>query len=253
MQSHKREIAQVMIESHVRLPCLNTMTVATTGTQRLLVHIVTAMTGHAGRFQFFLFGCALVASHAAGFSMGTEQRKLRFLAMIELRLIPCLGRVAGLALGSVPAMVRVIAAMAIDTSLAGGLFEIVSGMAGLAGKPPVPCSQGKTGFLRMIEDLLFPCARLMTVFAGRTAFTLVRIVDAVTGDTGRGCVFVALSGMTQSAFNLVMGTRQRVTLFGRRGMIKFDFLPGNYVVTADAIFTQGFLVYVLFSMATDAG
>ena len=119
--------------------------------------------------------------------------------------------------------------------------------------PRVACSQGESGFLRMIEDLLFPFARLMTFFAGRTALPLVRIVDPVTRNAGRGRVFIALSGMTQSAFNLVMGARQRVTLLRGLGVIKLDVLPGHYVVTADAIFTQGFLVYVLLRMATDAG
>ncbi len=229
------------------------MAVTAAGTQRLLVHIVTAMTGYAGCLQFFLVGCTLVAGHAAGISMSTEQRKLRFLCMVELRLIPGLGRVTGLAIGSVPAMVRVVTAMTINASLARGFLEIVSGMAGLAGKSPVPCSQRESGFLRMIEDLFFPFARLMTFFAARTALPLVRIVDPVTRDAGRGRVFIALSGMTQAAFNLVMGARQRIALLGGFGVIKLDLLPGNYVVTANAVLAKGFLVYVLLSMATDAG
>lgn len=253
MQAGQWKRGQVMIEAHIGLPGLYAMAVTAGGTQRLRVHIVAAMTGHASRLQFFIFRDTLVAGHTGSFSMGTEQRKLRFLCMVELRLIPGPGRVAGLALGPVPAMVRVITAMAIDTGLASRFLEIVSGMAGLAGKPSVAGCQGETGFLCMIEGLLLPCARPMTVFTSRTTLTLVRIVDPVTCNAGRGCVLVALSGVTQAALNLVVRACKRITLVGGLGVIELDLFPSHHVVTTDAVFAQGFLVDVLFHMATDAG
>lgn len=253
MQAGQRKGAQVVIEAHIGLPGLYTVAVTATGTERLLVCIVTTMAGYAGRLQLLLFCDPLVASHAGGFSMGTEQRELRFFCVIELRIVPGLGRMAVFALGPVPATVCVITPMAVDTGLASGLFEIFSGVAGLTGESPMACRQRETGFLCMVEGQLFPCTCPMTVFARRAALTLVRIVDAVTRHAGRGCVFVALPGMTQATFNLVMGTGQRVTLVGGFGVIEPDFPPGHDVVTADTILTQGFLVDVLFRMTTDAG
>lgn len=179
MQAGQGKRAQVMIEAHIGLPGLHAMAVTTAGTQRLRMHIIASMTGHAGRFQFFLLRDTLVAGHTGGFSMGTKQRKFRFLCMVELRLVPGFGRVAGLALGSVPAMVRVITAMAIDTGLAGRFFEIVSGMAALTSELAVTFRQGETGILCMIESLFFPCARPVTVLASRTALPLMRIIDPV--------------------------------------------------------------------------
>ena len=82
MQAEQWKAAEIMIEAHIGLPALYAMAVTAAGTQRLRVHIVAAMTGHAGRVEFFVFRDTLVAGHTGGFSMGTEQRKFRFLCMV---------------------------------------------------------------------------------------------------------------------------------------------------------------------------
>lgn len=253
VQTGQRKGTQVMVETDIRPPGLHAVAITTACTERLLVHVVSAMTGHTGHVEPVLFHRTLVAGYATGFGMGTEQRKLRFPGVIEAGLIPCPGRVTGLALGPVAPLVRIVTAMAVDTGLAGGLPEIVPGMTGLAGKAFMAGRQGEAGLLRMIEGLLFPCSRPMAVFAGRTALSLVRVVDPVTRHAGRGCVFVAMSGMTQAAFNLFMGARQRVTLIGGFRMIESGFLPRHGAVATGAILAEGFLVDVLFRMTTDAG
>lgn len=126
-------------------------------------------------------------------------------------------------------------------------------MATLAGELRMACRQRETGFLGMIESLLFPRGRPMTAFTGRTALPLMCVIDPVAGDAGRGRVLVTLPGVTQATFNFVMRTSQRVSLLGCLGVIEFDFLPGHHVMAVAALLTQGLLVYVLLRMATDAG
>lgn len=169
------------------------------------MRVIPAMTGHAGPLEFLLLRHALVTGHATKVGMGAVQREFCLLRVIELHLVPGFGRMAGLALDPVPALVSVVTSMAIDARLAFGLLEVVPGMAGHAGEAPMASRQGKAGFLQMIERPLLPGDRGMARLAVRPALALVHVVDPVARDAGRGRVLVALPGVAETAFDFLVG------------------------------------------------
>ena len=125
-----------------------------------LVRIVPAMARNAGGLELFSLRRTLVTGHAAKVSVGTGQGELRFLRVIEFPVVPGPRRVAGLALDPVTALMGVVAPVAIDTRLAGGLPEVIAGVAGHCRRRPAwPAVRAKPVFFSVVESRFLPRRR----------------------------------------------------------------------------------------------
>lgn len=186
------------------------MTGGAIGTQSSFVLIIGAMARGAARIEFFTLYFALVAGHAGEIGVSAVQRKFGLRGVIERWLAPRFRGMAIVTLGPVAPLVRVVTAMAGNAFLARRFPEVRTRMARQALETGMSGSQGKAGFLQVIENLLFPRNGIVASAAVSAALPMMRIVDPMTCHAGRGRLPVALSGMTQHALDRPVSAGQRV-------------------------------------------
>ncbi len=116
--------------------------------------------------------------------MSALQREIGHLVMIELGILPILVVVAFFAVGAVAAFMAVVFCVAAYARHWRFLDTSVGSMAACTGCGGMCAEQRKTCFLGMIEFYILPVTRCVTIGAGGSALTFVRIVLGVAGDAG---------------------------------------------------------------------
>lgn len=128
-----------------------------------------------------------VAVGAFDSSVGTAQRKLRVLCMIETDIRP---EADAMTFGAIVAVDAVMCIVVLVTGIAvggQGDFEFVASVAGIAFDAGVSARQSETRPLQVIEKTIRPLRALMAVFAFAAIAAHVAVVLRVTSEAvGRG-------------------------------------------------------------------
>lgn len=103
--------------------------------------------------------------------------------MIEARIVPATGNVAGFTFAAITSRMVVFTQVATDTVARQAVLEVLTGVAVLAVQATVAFRQGESGFLEMVESDAFPRGCRVTVMTGRPVATTVYVVNSVAADT----------------------------------------------------------------------
>ena len=137
------------------------------------------------------------------------QRKIRR-PVIEPRIIPGTGDVAGLTFAAIASCVIIFSQVTADAVARQAILEILTRMAILAVQTTVAFRECETGFQQVVETDTFPRGSRVTVMASRSVATTVHIVNGVTADTLGRCSIEGIAAMAVNAGDRSVFTSQSV-------------------------------------------
>ena len=211
------------------------------------MNVVRNVTAVTVRRHVILLHLPSMATVAGVPLVGTTERKIRLLRMVEFRLPPGRWRMACAAFLAESASMNVVARMAAGTGLGKLSFARRQLMTSGAARFSVCTGQCETALALVIEALLEPRVCLVAIGAAHTELPLVRIVDGMAGDAVTRGLLVVLRDMTSIAARVHMSARQRIFSFV---MIEASLPPIQLVMTLATIIRKRALVCVILEMTT---
>lgn len=183
MQSDQRKSCQVVVKHDIDMPAL--IIVATITGLALLpkMRVLDLMAPIARSIEFVVNVAAFVAGLTGNFGVAKMQGEVGCLVVIENRLTPSFGGMAGFAFATAATLMFIFSAMtgrACHVEL--HLFRFL-GMAGMALDLRVPACQRKIRFPAVVKIGNVPATRRMTGSAIAAALTLMHIINLMTGST----------------------------------------------------------------------
>ena len=144
-----------------------------------VMNVVRNVTAITVRRRVVLLHLPSMATVAGVPLVGTAERKIRLLRMVEFQLPPGRWRMACAAFLAESASMNVIARMAAGTGLGKLSFARWQPMAGCTASFAMCAGQREATFLLVIETLLAPGIGLVTIGAAQTEVAFVRVVDGM--------------------------------------------------------------------------
>ena len=180
----QREIGLTVVIEATLGPGLFGMTTFAAFAIASMMGVVGTVAGNTRRREFLGTQRLGVASFAGQLAMAAAQGKIGVLGVVKTRLVPLLFVVAIRALRTIAAAMHIVQRMT-RIAVCGCFFITLVGMAGAANDLAMRTFKCEFG-LGMVEFSLLPGRFGMTIGAFLTEALLMRIVLAMTCDTGRG-------------------------------------------------------------------
>ena len=199
MNACQGEFCFIVIKLDPLSPALLVMALVAFFTFLSLVNVIGFVAVITEFPQFFLVGVSPVAIQACQLGVASFQLELGVLVVTEFHLGPFDKAMAFAAFFTKASFVIVIAPVAVDTFPLQLFLEIVLLVTSIALRLIMGATQWKLGFV-VVELGLRPAAgSAMAFVAFLSKSPFVNIVESMTGETFRRCIFVALVGMTTIA------------------------------------------------------
>lgn len=250
VQSHQREAGEVVVEAHLVAPARLTVASGAISPHAAGMDVVCLVAAEAFLGQFLGLGTGRVASMAAQLFVFAVQRVLVLGEMVVFHWLPTIRLVAGCAVVTEAAGMRVFRRMTAVAGLRQLRLQVAVFMASIAGNLPVLTVQPKAGFLQMIKAGVLPAHRTVAVLASGSARTMVHVVGCVAGVASGGCTLEGRIPMASGTGHLIVRTQQRK--FGL-AVVKLHRLEAFYLVTFGAVGAELAKVNVVCLVAVHTG
>lgn len=248
VQAHQREIGEVVIEAIDDFPSVGDMAGGAHLHFRILMDIVRRVAGSAVARQIVLQGADVAIGAGEGLVVSGE-RKTGLASVIEFRLFPPGGGVAGLTLGAVASQMYVAVGMAAVAGHGGIFFDHTVGMTGATRQLRMVMTQGEIRAV-VIENPLVPAVHRVAGFTLFAVFPGVHVGRFVAAHTGGLFKLIALAGVTAAAGHLAVQALKFET--GGRVIELLALLPSLRRVAATALRAERAFVEVVLLVAARA-
>ena len=209
MQADKGEGRQIVVKKYFCAPRLLVVAIAAVFTFLPFVDVVELVAGVTGGLELVVENMSGMTGFACQLCVQAAQWELRVFAVIETQLHPAFRAVALATFLSVAASVFIIRFVARKAGSALCVTMKIATMTSVAANNSVFTCQWEVRFGVVVKSTVRPLGRRVAHFTTLTIASRMNVVQAVTGNTCGGGIFVALVDMTLLAAGLAMLTSQR--------------------------------------------